>query len=77
MRSETRSAGEPDKIQSPDRAAMQLLRLVAPVAGAVIAVAAGFIAGVCIESRLPLATLNVKRYAGIKDLKTIFAEKLL
>ena len=35
------------------------------------------IAGICIESKLPIVTLNKKRYSKIKKLETIAADDLL
>jgi predicted nucleic acid-binding protein len=35
------------------------------------------IAGVCIESRLPIVTMNPKRFSRIKDLRVIPAQKLI
>jgi predicted nucleic acid-binding protein len=37
----------------------------------------GLIAGVCIESRLPVVTMDPKRFAGIKKLKVITVKKML
>lgn len=37
----------------------------------------GLIAGVCIESRLPVMTMDPKRFAGLKKLKVITVKKLL
>lgn len=37
----------------------------------------GLIAGVCMESKLPIVTLAPKRYAGIKNLVVLSAKKLL
>ena len=37
----------------------------------------GLIAGVCIESRLPVVTMDPKRFAGIKKLEVITVKKLL
>jgi predicted nucleic acid-binding protein len=35
------------------------------------------IAGVCRESKLPIVTMNPKRFSGVKQLKVIPAEKLI
>jgi predicted nucleic acid-binding protein len=37
----------------------------------------GLIAGVCIESRLPVVTMDPKRFAGIKKLNVITVKKML
>ncbi|MBW7887579.1 MAG: hypothetical protein H3C35_04340 [Bacteroidetes bacterium] len=38
---------------------------------------ASLIAGVCMESRLPLLSLNPKRFAAVKGLKIISAQQML
>ncbi len=38
---------------------------------------AGLIAGICIESKLPIVTMNPKRFSGVKNLKVTSPKELL